>query len=407
MSRQALNLLDDIINPMPSVFDAVKNNQSFIAGVADLTPGIIAVYNIQTGQYVYINNSLKPILGYSPKEWVEKGVKFALSKIHPDDLPRIIEENKHALEQAQNQENLIVEFEYRVMDTSNNYKWLKTYGTVFDKDRLGKVLHVINISLDITSIKETEERILQLAGSIEKKTEEIIEQKQIEKQKDEFISIASHELKTPLTTIKSFTEILKMQFGKEQKALHYLEKMDKEIDRLTGLVNELLDVSKIQSGGLTLNRERVDLIEFINEVVEDIQPTSTQHKIIFKKKSSLGKILMDKHRIYQVLINLISNAIKYSPKSNKVIISVDKTPYEAIFSVKDFGIGITKRDKKKIFDAFFQANTTIRQSYSGLGLGLHISKEIISRHGGKISVYSKKGIGSLFKFSIPTKKAYA
>ena len=134
-----------------------------------------------------------------------------------------------------------------------------------------------------------------------------------------------------------------------------------------------------------------------------MQAITTTHKIIYKKGTKTGKVLIDRHRIYQVLMNLISNALKYSPKSNKVIVTADKKLNQIIFSVKDFGIGITKRDKNKVFNPFFQAKTTIRQSHSGLGLGLHIAREIINKHEGKISVYSKKGVGSLFKFSLPIK----
>jgi two-component system, OmpR family, phosphate regulon sensor histidine kinase PhoR len=230
--------------------------------------------------------------------------------------------------------------------------------------------------------------------------QDITQQKKLEKQKDEFISIASHELKTPLTTIKSFTEILKMQFQKEEKAQYYLGKMNREIDRLTGLVNELLDVSKIQSGGLTLSKDLIEINEFLKEFIEDIQAAYPNHKIIAQ---SIIKqyIAFDRHRIYEVLTNLVSNAIKYSPKSDKVILSTEERADKIIFKVKDFGIGITKRDKKRIFDPFFQAQTTIRQSYSGLGLGLHIAKEIVLKHGGEIGVTSKKGIGSIFRFSLP------
>ncbi len=492
---------------------------------------MVAVYNIQTGQYIYINNSLKPLLGYENHEWIDKGVMYVSSKIHPDDLAFIGEKNQQALKEADDRinsdSNPIIEFEYRIQHADGNYKWLKTYGTVFDRDELGQVKHVINISLDITNNKETEEKLINLADTLEKKVdertrelkkseqkyisifstltegialqdtngkilatnqsasrilnlsiaeieehsvdskkwgsyihedgslflpedfpcviaaktgkpqkhiimgilkkkgtawiivnsiplldnsgtpyaiassfEEITEQKELDKQKDEFISIASHELKTPLTTIKSFTEILKMKFSKEEKALQYLDKMNEEIDRLTSLVNELLDVSKIQAVGLTLNKESVQVDKFINEVTEDVQTTNTQHKILNKNKSQT-KVLMDKYRIYQVLINLINNAIKYSPKSDKISVYTQEKPDRIIFCVKDSGIGISKRDKKKVFDAFFQASTTIRQSHSGLGLGLHIAKDIVTRHGGEISVYSKKGVGSIFKFYLP------
>ena len=406
--NEALNfLLSTITGNIETITQTLSNpftvKPSFIEKVTNLTPSLITVYNLKTGRYVYINKALKSLLGYETEEWLKKGVKFVIKLVHPQDLTRILDENQKAIESDNPHQSRVIEFEYRIKNSSGSYRWLRTYGAVFDRDNSGNVKHVINISLDITTLKENEEKVHELRDSLDEKVHDISEHQQIEKQKDEFISIASHELKTPLTTIKSFTEILKMQFGKEEKALHYLNKMNAEIDRLTDLVNELLDVSKIKSGGLSLNKASVRIDKFIEEVVEDIQTTSTQHKIVNKNNLKI-KIFVDKHRLYQVLINLISNAIKYSPKADKILISTAKKAGMVEFRIKDYGIGITQRDKKKIFDAFFQASTSIRQSYSGLGLGLHISKEIIHKHGGKISVDSKKGIGSTFRIHLPIKK---
>lgn len=230
--------------------------------------------------------------------------------------------------------------------------------------------------------------------------EDITHQKELDRRKDEFISMASHELKTPVATIKGLTQILKQYFNQDQKATYFLNKMENQTGKLTELVSDLLDVSKIQSGKLKLNKEKFDLEELIKDIAEDMRQTYEGHKIYLLGKTPTA-ILADKYRLNQVLINLISNAIKFSPESDKVIINLTQDGKNVIVSVTDFGIGISKRDQKLVFESFFQAQNRIRQSSAGLGLGLYISKQIIDRHRGKIWVSSEKGKGSIFSFKLP------
>lgn len=235
-----------------------------------------------------------------------------------------------------------------------------------------------------------------------------LERKRLEERKDEFISMASHELKTPITTIKGYTQILNQllkdgsgSVAKYKRLLTFVGKMDEQLNRLTELVNDLLDVSKIQAGKLQLKKEKVDINDLTKDVVSDIQMISQNHQIIFKKNTDNSKVLADKHLIAEVLINLISNAIKYSPKADKVIVQTKKESGSLVVSVQDFGIGISEKDQAKIFERFFQASNKIRESFSGLGLGLYICSEIISRHKGTIWVNSIKGKGSTISFSLP------
>jgi len=234
------------------------------------------------------------------------------------------------------------------------------------------------------------------------------EREQIEERKDEFISMASHELKTPITTIKGYTQILN-QFLKQSKQSHdknllsYIYKMEQQLNRLTKLVNDLLDVSKIQSGKLQLQRQRFKVDKLVEEVIEDMQIIS-KHKIAFEKNGKIPKVWADRYHISEVLVNLISNAIKYSPRSDKIFIRTSSNGEEVTVSVQDFGIGISKQDKDRVFERFFQADTRIRQSFQGLGLGLYISAEIIRQHGGSMLLDSVKGSGSTFAFRLPTRR---
>ena len=229
---------------------------------------------------------------------------------------------------------------------------------------------------------------------------DITERKQIERQKDEFISIASHELKTPITTIKSYTQILQQNLRRQKKPLLYLSKMGYQVERLTLLINDLLDVSRIQAGKLELQKEKFSLDEMIKDISDDMAQIDIRHKVIIEGKIG-EKVFADKYRLNQVLVNLISNAIKYSPRADKVIVRVLVRGKEVEIKIQDFGIGISRLDQPRIFDRFFQARNRIRQSYSGLGLGLYISAEIIRTHKGRISVESEKGKGSTFSIVLP------
>ncbi len=222
------------------------------------------------------------------------------------------------------------------------------------------------------------------------------------KTREEFMSIASHELKTPITTIQVLADLTKeiAKKNKQDNYYQYTEKMTRQIHRLTDLVDDLLDVSRIQSGKLKFQIERFDVNELVSEIVSTMQSTSKQHQIILNG-SVRKKILADRERISQVLINLISNAIKYSPLANKVEIHIEGTERQLQISVQDFGIGISSRDQKRIFERFYRVKDLGVRTFPGLGIGLYISAEIIRRHKGKIWVESKEGNGSTFYFTLP------
>ncbi len=228
------------------------------------------------------------------------------------------------------------------------------------------------------------------------------EQKAV-KLRDEFISIASHELKTPITSLKLYTEILQRQLDKQSElsgATQPLEKMQDQINKLTALINDLLNVSRIESGKLIFNNERFSLMEVIKETVEIVQSNALKHRIIVKGTID-KKVYGDRYRIYQVLANLLLNAIKYSPNADEVIVHVMPGKKEVTVAVQDFGIGIDEKQQHKIFNRFYRVDNPQEKTFPGLGLGLYISNEIIKRHGSVIHVVSNRGSGSEFSFTLP------
>src|SRR6185312_1341743 len=220
--------------------------------------------------------------------------------------------------------------------------------------------------------------------------------------KDEFIGIASHELKTPLTTIKGYIEILNMMENEPTKK-QFVEKAMMNVNKLELLIRDLLDVSKIQSGQLQLEMNEFNMKDLLKETVNAVQMVST-HRIILEDKLQNEIIYGDRQRIEQVLLNLLSNAIKYSPGENKVIIDSEKTDKELLIKIRDFGIGIAKEEQTNIFERFYRSKHS-SVHISGFGLGLYICRDIITRHYGKIWVETADR-GSIFIFSLPLKHSF-
>ncbi|MBI2601280.1 PAS domain-containing protein [Candidatus Daviesbacteria bacterium] len=230
---------------------------------------------------------------------------------------------------------------------------------------------------------------------------DITERKHLEEKRNEFIGIASHELKTPLTSIKGYVQVLEriINKGGNDNAKLYIEKTCIYIDKLDKLIADLLDISKIQSGKMILNYTSFTAGELVDAGMESAQPMMNNHKIIKQGLNDL-KVSGDKERLEQVFTNLLLNAAKYSPKSNKIIIDIKKEGGYVVFSVADFGIGIPKDKQGQVFNRYYRIIEN-KIGYPGLGLGLYISKEIIKRHKGKIWVKSEEGKGSTFYFSLP------
>lgn len=228
----------------------------------------------------------------------------------------------------------------------------------------------------------------------------------MEKRKDEFISIATHELKTPITSLQVFAQILQKKLHEkgDQQSKLYSERITKQVTRLTELINDLLDVSRLQLGKLKFEKTAFDLNHMVREVVESLKQTTDNHTITIKgkiKKSVYG----DEDRITQVMINLLSNAIKYSPNGKKIIITLKNELRFATVNVQDFGIGISDEHKTHVFERFYRAYGESEKNFPGLGMGLFISQEIMRRHRGKLGFTSKEGKGSTFFFSMPYAKS--
>lgn len=238
---------------------------------------------------------------------------------------------------------------------------------------------------------------------------DITELKKLEQRKDDFIKMASHELKTPITSINGYVQLLlniyneadeqRLQLSK-QTVKSSLNTVAKQVVKLTRLVSELLDLSKIETGKLELHKTEFDLRSMIEETVQDIRQTSSKHAIVLHNDFE-GKVVADKDRIGQVLLNLLTNAIKYSPDADLIEVFVQNKDKSAIIKVKDHGIGIDKKDQQRIFERFYRVEGKSEQTFPGFGIGLFIASEIVHRHNGAIHVESEKRKGSVFTVVLP------
>jgi PAS domain S-box-containing protein len=230
-------------------------------------------------------------------------------------------------------------------------------------------------------------------------------QKKAMEQKDEFISIASHELKTPVTSVKGYIQLLKHKFRNQEdpNAVTLLNKADNQLKKLTNLINELLDVKKMENGQLQYNSELFDLDELVLEILEETEQAFVNHRFVYEKCESC-QIQGDRNKIGQVITNLLENAGKYSPAGSIITVSTVLDNNKVTLFVKDSGMGIPESQQQRIFERFYRVNGDRENTYSGLGLGLYISAEIVKRHNGRIGVESIENRGSTFYFDIPVQQ---
>ena len=252
-------------------------------------------------------------------------------------------------------------------------------------------------SSSLSAVHNKQGRLIGFAKVIK----DISKEKEEEQKRDEFIGIASHELKNPIATLSLYSELLgeRLRLEHDKTNLQMLRDIQGQSARLVTLIDDLMMVSQIDSGKLELLQKEFDLNALIKKTTHHIQSGSTTHKII-RVGTALRHVRGDEDQIGRVLTNLITNAVKYSIRANKIIVRVAKKGTKMIVSVQDFGPGIETVDRNEIFKRFYRGRGQKNGKVAGFGLGLFICSEIIKKHHQKIWVKSKKGLGSTFFFSL-------
>ncbi|HLI07558.1 MAG TPA: ATP-binding protein [Ktedonobacteraceae bacterium] len=222
-----------------------------------------------------------------------------------------------------------------------------------------------------------------------------------EARRNEFISMVVHELKTPITSLKGYSQLLGKRCERmgDAQGMNLAARMDQQVNRLTSLIDDLLDINRMEGDKLRLRESDFDFDELVEEIMADIQLTTEQHSLV-REGETHATLRGDRERIGQVLTNLLTNAIKYAPESETIVVKLARDEQSVTASVQDFGPGIPKEQQAYVFEPFYRVEG-VETSVSGLGLGLAIAASLVERHRGKIWVESEEGEGTTFSFSLP------
>ena len=377
------NVNGDIIGISKIVRDISGQNeanekQAVLAAIVDSSDDAI-ISKTLFGIITSWNYAASKMFGYTEAEAMGKHISIIIPPDRIDEEAMIIESIRNG-KKIQHFETVRVARDGRELNIS------LTVSPVRNKD--GKIIGASKIARDITEKIETEKQRLLYTKKLQ----------QLNEYKDEFMAMASHELKTPLTIIKANLELLLLKMQKDANNF-FVEKTLKQVNKLDNLINDLLDVSKIQSGKLELKLADFNMNILLKDIISNIQFT-TLIRIILKENSSKVSAYGDQDRIGLVITNLINNAIKYAPNSKEIVIDTFKSDDVITVTIKDNGIGIPREELINIFSRFYRV-PGLNSTFSGSGIGLYISSEIIRRHGGKIWAESELDTGSTFYFSIP------
>lgn len=339
-------------------FRNMAENSGILIGVGD-----------ETGNVTYFNKAWSELTGKTSDELLKYGWS---ELIHPDDKEAYLNIYHDAVENK-----IPYTGEYRMLSATGEYRWLFAFATPrFTPD--GAFAGFIGSFIDITEKKQDEQR------------------------KNDFISMVSHELKTPLTSMNSYIQVLEGRARKsgDELATGMLEKARKQAAKMTTLINGFLNISRLESGKIHIERKRFDLADLVKETEEEMVTQINSHNIVFAPVERTI-INADIDKIGQVITNLISNAVKYSPNGSTInVVCITDNGYARV-SISDQGIGINQDDLPKLFERFYRANNTGNRNIAGFGIGLYLCYEIIKRHEGRIWAESRLGEGSTFYFELP------
>lgn len=372
----------------------------------DTNPNVLYVFDVDLRRAVYRNRYLASSLGYSPRQINEMLPDAIFVLIHPADYPRF-QNHIGAMHDAADGE--IRSFEYRMRSADGAWRWFLSWDTPFERKEDGTVARIIGTAVDITDLKNAQADLEQYQHRLEMRNEQLsrmnrsLEQanrrlRELDKLKSDFVSVASHELRTPVTSVLAFTQILlsAAETISPQTRHTYLKTIESEARRLGVLAADLLDISRIESGRSELHLETASLPAIVVEVIDslDIPP----HRVVSLHTDEAGAqpLVCDPGRIRQVLGNLIENAVRYG---THIRVSVSGDAHERRVDVADNGPGIAPRDLERVFDKFYRVRGD-KTPGKGSGLGLAIARDIVRAHGGSIWAESTVGEGSTFHFTL-------
>jgi PAS domain S-box-containing protein len=395
------------VTEQKGIEDRLEQNQKFIQKIADAAPAVITTYNFKTGQYLFVSEGLRKLLGYSPQEVIKEGVNFFMKSVHPDDLGPLLERNNREVQKTNSEfsegmDEPVVEFQYRLRHANGEYRWLHTFGTVFGRDANGEVEHILNISLDITEKIKAEQILVERTKQLEQSNQSLTE----------FAFIASHDLKEPLRKISTLTDRLVMveNANLSENGKVYLQKVVSSSIRMQQMVDDLLSLAQVTGDRSYKN---VSLKSLLGEVLLtfDQKIEETGAKIV---SNGLPNAVVVPSQFRQLFQNLVSNSLKFRRPDVSTVVEIT---YEYLnaqaaaqynlqpanrylkISFADNGIGFDNKFLPKIFSIFQRLHP--RHKYEGTGIGLSIVKKIVENHSGVIFANGLLNEGATFTVIIP------
>lgn len=356
----------------------IEVKQAILAAIVDSSDDAIISKTVD-GIITSWNQSATNMFGFSEEEVIGKHISIIIPPERFEEETGIIENIRKG--------NKVDHFETERVTKDGTKKNISVTVSPI-KDHKGIIIGASKTARDISSKKEAEKQQ-------ELYTERL---KELNQHKDEFMVMASHELKTPVTVILANLQILKLLLEGDTHSA-FVDKTLKQMLKLSNLIGNLFEVSKIQAGKLILNISTFDANLLVKEVAANMQQTTLTHRILYTSNPGIT-VSADHYKIEQVIVNLVSNAIKYMTEPGDINVKIEKTEDNLLFRVSDNGVGIPEKDIENIFQRFYRVSGSA-SSFAGSGVGLYISSEIIKAHGGKLWAESEIGKGSTFYFSIP------
>ncbi|WP_017315856.1 PAS domain S-box protein [Mastigocladopsis repens] len=349
------------------------------------SPGVIYSCKIYSDYGItFMSENVIAMLGYEAQEFMENP-SFWASHVHPEDLQQVFAAASKLLEQGQ------YSHEYRFLHKNGTYQWMYDQAKLVQDDA-GNPLEIVGYWLDITERKQLEE---ELKAALHK-------EKELNELKSRFVSMTSHEFRTPLSTILSSSELLEHYRHKwtEEKQLSHLHRIQTAVQHMTEMLNNVLVIGKAEAGKLSFIPKPFDLVEYCHYLVEELQlNVNNQHAINFNSQYKSMPCCMDEKLLGHILSNLLSNAIKYSSSGSTVRFTLTFKDGLAVFTIQDHGIGIPSEDLPHLFESFHRATNV--GNIQGTGLGLAIVKKCVDVHDGEITVKSEVGVGTIFTVTLP------
>ncbi|HAJ64901.1 MAG TPA: hypothetical protein DCP31_41380, partial [Cyanobacteria bacterium UBA8543] len=368
--------------------EALRMSQHFIQQITDTTPTLLYIYDLHQDCNVYANRQTETFLGYTQPEIQAKGSQFLADVLHPDDLQRLAEYTARLIVAKDGE---VIEKEYRMKSAKGEWHWFQAREVVFTRNSQGEPEQLLGTSVDITELKQAEELCLALE-----------KEKELSQLQRRFFSMVSHEFRTPISSILVSAQSLEQSYERwsKSKITKNLQRIQSCARHTINLLEDIFTITKAETGKLEVSTRLLDLGKFCHSLVEDVQLIfGNICKISFVSQCNCQKTYLDEKLLRSILENLLTNAIKYSPPGSNINFSLSCARGQAIFQIRDEGIGIPPEDLPHLFEPFRRGKNV--ENIPGTGLGITVVKKCLDVQKGIILLDSKLGVGTTVTVIIP------